>query len=298
MVNLSHRAKRRVGYAAQMSFDPLGPLHAEPRLVTFMTDFGLRDPSAGVLSGVVLGIAPAARTLDLTHAIPPYDVEAGAEALVESLVHLPVGAHVAVVDPGVGTQRRPIAIRCARGDVLIGPDNGLLPPAAAALGGAVAAVILNDERWWGNSRSHTFHGRDLFAPVAAHLAAGVPFGDLGTPLALDTIVQMPPLSIEVVPGELRTVVRIIDGFGTLVFAGGRDDIDEALGALETGEALAVVIGATRVDTVWAHRFGDVAEGEPLCYIDSTGRLALAVNRGSAAERYGAARRSPISITRA
>ena len=203
-----------------MSFDPLGPLHAEPRLVTFMTDFGLRDPSAGVLSGVVLGIAPAARTLDLTHAIPPYDVEAGAEALVESLVHLPVGAHVAVVDPGVGTRRRPIAIRCRRGDVLIGP------------------------------------------------------------------------------GELRTVVRIIDGFGTLVFAGGRDDIGEALGTLVAGEALVVTIGKTRVDTVWAHRFGDVAEGEPLCYLDSAGRLALAVNRGSAAERYGAARRSPISIKRA
>jgi hypothetical protein len=134
-----------------MSFDPLGPLHAQPRLVTFMTDFGLRDPSAGVLSGVVLGIAPEARTLDLTHAIPPYDVEAGAEALVESLVHLPIGAHVAVVDPGVGTQRRPIAIRCGRGDALIGPDNGLLLPAAAALGGAVAAVILDDERWWGSS---------------------------------------------------------------------------------------------------------------------------------------------------
>ncbi|MFM8278733.1 MAG: S-adenosyl-l-methionine hydroxide adenosyltransferase family protein, partial [Candidatus Limnocylindrus sp.] len=200
--------------------------------------------------------------------------------------------------PGVGTRRRPIAIRCRRGDVLIGPDNGLLPPAAAALGGVVAAVILDDERWWGNNRSHTFHGRDLFAPVAAHLAAGVRFGELGTLLSPDSIVQMPQLPIEVVPGELRTVVRIIDGFGTLVFAGGRDDIGEALGTLVAGEALVVTIGKTRVDTVWAHRFGDVAEGEPLCYLDSAGRLALAVNRGSAAERYGAARRSPISIKRA
>ncbi|MFM8628710.1 MAG: S-adenosyl-l-methionine hydroxide adenosyltransferase family protein [Candidatus Limnocylindrus sp.] len=128
--------------------DPLGPMTGDLRLVTFMTDFGLRDPSAGVLSGVVLAMTPNARTLDLTHAIPPYDVEAGAEALVESLVHLPVGAHVAVVDPGVGTQRRPIAIRCTRGDVLIGPDNGLLLPAAQALGGIAAVVVLDDERWW------------------------------------------------------------------------------------------------------------------------------------------------------
>ena len=140
--------------------------------------------------------------------------------------------------------------------------------------------------------------RSLFAPVAAHLAAGVRFGELGTLLSPDSIVQMPQLPIEVVPGELRTVVRIIDGFGTLVFAGGRDDIGEALGTLVAGEALVVTIGKTRVDTVWAHRFGDVAEGEPLCYLDSAGRLALAVNRGSAAERYGAARRSPISIKRA
>ena len=100
--------------------------------------------------------------------------------LANTLPYMPEGVHLAVVDPGVGTQRRPIAIRCARGDVLIGPDNGLLLPAAKALGGVAAVVVLDDERWWGPNRSHTFHGRDLFAPVAAHLAAGVPFGELGS----------------------------------------------------------------------------------------------------------------------
>jgi len=281
-----------------MSFDPLGPLHAQPRLVTFMTDFGLRDPSAGVLSGVVLGIAPDARTLDLTHAIPPYDVEAGAEALVESLVHLPIGAHVAVVDPGVGTQRRPIAIRCGRGDALIGPDNGLLLPAAAALGGAVAAVILDDERWWGSSRSHTFHGRDLFAPVAAHLAAGVPFGDLGTPISPSDLVPATKLPIEIGDGVLHTSVRIVDGFGTLVLTGDRQAIESSIGALTAGEPLKISVGDKQLTTVWANRFGDVPEQEPLCYIDSAGRLALAINRGSAADRYGAVRRTLVVITRA
>ena len=268
------------------------------RLVTFMTDFGLRDPSAGVLSGVVLAMTPDARTLDLTHAIPPYDVEAGAEALVESLVHLPVGAHVAVVDPGVGTQRRPIAIRCVRGDVLIGPDNGLLLPAAKALGGAAAVVVLDDERWWGPSRSHTFHGRDLFAPVAAHVAAGVPFSDLGSPLDASLLVPAAALPIEAKAGELHTVVRIVDGFGTLVLAGDRSDITTALGALEPGQPLRITVGDQKIETVWANRFGDVAEHDPLCYIDSAGRLALAVNRGSAAQRYGATRRTPVVITRA
>ncbi len=268
------------------------------RLVTFMTDFGLRDPSAGVLSGVVLAMTPDARTLDLTHAIPPYDVEAGAEALVESLVHLPVGAHVAVVDPGVGTQRRPIAIRCLRGDVLIGPDNGLLLPAAHALGGVAAVVVLDDERWWGPSRSHTFHGRDLFAPVAAHVAAGVPFGDLGSPLDASLLVPAAALPLEAKAGELHTVVRIVDGFGTLVLAGDRSDITTSLGALEPGQPLGITVGTTKIQTVWANRFGDVPEQAPLCYIDSAGRLALAVNRGSAAERYGATRRTPVVITRA
>ena len=268
------------------------------RLVTFMTDFGLRDPSAGVLSGVVLAMTPDARTLDLTHAIPPYDVEAGAEALVESLVHLPVGAHVAVVDPGVGTQRRPIAIRCLRGDVLIGPDNGLLLPAAHALGGVTAVVVLDDERWWGPSRSHTFHGRDLFAPVAAHVAAGVPFGDLGSPLDASLLVPAAALPLEAKAGELHTVVRIVDGFGTLVLAGDRSDITTSLGALEPGQPLGITVGTTKIQTVWANRFGDVPEQAPLCYIDSAGRLALAVNRGSAAERYGATRRTPVVITRA
>ncbi len=278
--------------------DPLGPMQGSLRLVTFMTDFGLRDPSAGVLSGVVLAMTPDARTLDLTHAIPPYDVEAGAEALVESLVHLPVGAHVAVVDPGVGTQRRPIAIRCVRGDVLIGPDNGLLLPAAKALGGIAAVVVLDDERWWGPNRSHTFHGRDLFAPVAAHVASGVPFGDLGSPIDASLLVPAAALPIEAKAGELHTVVRIVDGFGTLVLAGDRSDITTALGALEPGQPLRITVGDQKIETVWANRFGDVAEHDPLCYIDSAGRLALAVNRGSAAQRYGATRRTPVVITRA
>lgn len=281
-----------------MTFDPLGPIEAEPRLVTFLTDFGLRDPSAGVLSGVVLGIAPSARTLDLTHAIPPFDVEAGAEALVESLVHLPVGAHVAVVDPGVGTERRPIAVRCGRGDALIGPDNGLLLPAAAALGGAVAAVVLDDERWWGSSRSHTFHGRDLFAPVAAHLAAGIPFGDLGTSIDVSKLVPPTAIPVTIRDGELQTAVRIVDGFGTLVLAGDRSSIESALGTLAPKTPLTLSVAGVQVSTVWAARFGDVSIGDPLCYIDSTGRLALAINLGSAAERFGAGRRDAVIIRRA
>jgi S-adenosylmethionine hydrolase len=159
-------------------------------------------------------------------------------------------------------------------------------------------VILDDERWWGPRRSHTFHGRDLFAPVAAHLAAGVPFGDLGTQIDPADLVPATKLPIEIGDGVLHTSVRIVDGFGTLVLTGDREAIESSIGPLTTGEPLKIKVGDQTVTTVWANRFGDVPEHEPLCYIDSTGRLALAVNRGSAADRYGAVRRTLVVITRA
>ena len=162
----------------------------------------------------------------------------------------------------------------------------------------MAAVILDDERWWGSSRSHTFHGRDLFAPVAAHLAAGVPFGDLGTPISPSDLVPATKLPIEIGAGVLNTSVRIVDGFGTLVLTGDRQAIEASIGALTSGDPLKISVGDKQLTTVWANRFGDVPESQPLCYIDSAGRLALAINRGSAAERYGAVRRTPVVITRA
>ena len=131
-----------------------------------------------------------------------------------------------------------------------------------------------------------------------HVAAGVPFGDLGSPLDASLLVPAAALPIEAKAGELHTVVRIVDGFGTLVLAGDRSDITTALGALEPSQPLRITVGDQKIETVWANRFGDVAEHDPLCYIDSAGRLALAVNRGSAAERYGATRRTPVVITRA
>jgi S-adenosylmethionine hydrolase len=134
--------------------------------------------------------------------------------------------------------------------------------------------------------------------VAAHLAAGVPFGDLGTPISPSDLVPATKLPIEIGDGVLHTSVRIVDGFGTLVLTGDRQAIESSIGPLSAGEPLKISVGDKKLTTVWANRFGDVPEQEPLCYIDSAGRLALAVNRGSAAERYGAVRRTLVVITRA
>ena len=137
--------------------------------ISFMTDFGVGSSAPAVCRGVMLDIAPDARLVDVTHAIRHFALRDGAFLLARSVPYFPVGVHVAVVDPGVGTARRPIALKVSRGDYLVGPDNGLLVPAARALGGVVAARALENRALWLPSVSHTFHGRDIFSPVGAHL---------------------------------------------------------------------------------------------------------------------------------
>ena len=137
-----------------------------------MTDWGARDPSAAICRGVILGIAPDALLVDITHDVKKYNVRHGALMLWCALPFLPVGAHVAVVDPGVGTKRRPVALQTARGDYLVGPDNGLLLPGAERLGGVVRAHVIDNTSYRLPVLTSTFHGRDLFSPAAAHLAIG------------------------------------------------------------------------------------------------------------------------------
>ena len=144
-------------------------------LITLLSDFGLDDAYLGQMKGAILAVAPAVTLVDLTHAVPPQDVFAGAFLLWTALEPFPAGTiHLAVVDPGVGSERRAVALRAQRGDVFVGPDNGLLWPAVERLGGCGQAIELNEPRFWRTNVSSTFHGRDLFGPVAGHLANGVP----------------------------------------------------------------------------------------------------------------------------
>src|SRR5687768_16318680 len=163
----------------------------ERPIITFLTDFGLNGATAAC-RGVMLSICRDAQIIDVGHDIRKFAIRDGAFLLRFALPYVPVGVHVGVVDPGVGTRRRPIGIRTARGDVLIGPDNGLLPPAADALGGAVEARELTNRDLWLPVTTSTFHGRDIFSPVAAHLAAGdAEFATVGPEIALDSLIRLP-----------------------------------------------------------------------------------------------------------
>lgn len=251
-------------------------------LISLLTDFGLRDPSAAILHGVIAGIAPEARVVDITHEVRKYRIRDGALLLWCALRWLPVGVHVAVVDPGVGTERRPLAVRVGRGDVLIGPDNGLLLGPVDRLGGATAAVELANPAYRLSRVSTSFHGRDLFAPAAAHLAAGAVFEDLGPSVDLATLVPSPLPRARVSGGAVESVVIYVDTFGNVKLSALMDDLDAGLGQLEPGRRVRVGRADGSVLTLpFVETFGSVDAGAALLYRDSYDRACIAVNQGSA-----------------
>ncbi len=264
----------------------------ERPIITFLTDFGL-DGAAATCRGVMLGICRDAQIVDIGHTVRKYAIDDGAWILRASLPYMPVGIHVAVVDPGVGTERRPIAIRAGRGDVLVGPDNGLLPPAAQVLGGAAEARLLSNRNYWLPATTATFHGRDIFSPVAAHLAAGdAAFELLGPPLALEELARLPVPRAAVRDGGLETAVTYVDSFGNARLAGGRDDLVAAIGSLAGEPRVEIALdgadgAAARQETTnFRQTFGRAPLGSSLVYVDSSGGLALADNQGNLAARLG------------
>ena len=266
-------------------------------VVTLLTDFGLRDVSAAICRAVVLDICPDAEVIDLSHDIRKYAVRDGALALWCALPYVRVGFHVAVVDPGVGTVRRPIAIRVARGDVLIGPDNGLLVPAAERLGGAVEARLLENPAYRLPLVTSTFHGRDVFAPAAAHLARGSSFESLGSAIP-DELVPSPIPAAAAVDGGLATEVIYEDTFGNLKLSALLEDVRAATGGDPVGAAFEVELDGGRAITMpWARTFGLVGPGEPLLYEDSYGRACIAVNQGHAAQALGLADGTRLQLRR-
>jgi S-adenosylmethionine hydrolase len=270
--------------------------------ISFMTDFGVGSSAPAVCRGVMLDIAPEARLVDVTHAIRHFALRDGAFLLARSVPYFPIGVHVAVVDPGVGTARRPIALQVGRGDYLVGPDNGLLVPAAVALGGIVAARALENRALWLPSVSRTFHGRDIFSPVAAHLATGTPFDSVGP--ALDptetATLEMPIATPR--DGGLDTSVLLIDAFGNCRLAGETSDLVTALGEMERGRWFDLVLPERgtrppeRVRVPWVATFGDVAVGSPLLFEDADyAGPALAVNLGSAADELALDLDTPVRL---
>lgn len=257
--------------------------------ISLCTDYGYSDGFVAACHGVIARIAPHARVLDVTHAVPPGDVRRGSVILADTLRWLPPAVHVAVVDPGVGTGRRGIALVSGdAGDavsaVLIGPDNGLLLPAAHTLGGVRAAYELTDSAYRLPTLSATFHGRDIFAPAAAHLACGVSPDALGPAVNPKSLVTLPAPLCQVDGQRIQVEVLNVDHFGNVALAAGTDEL-EAIG-LRTG-ATATLRWPTGTEPVLVGTtFADVAQGELVLLVDSAGHLAVACRGSSAADRTG------------
>jgi S-adenosylmethionine hydrolase len=257
--------------------------------ITFLSDYGNADEFVGVCHGVIARRCPSARVIDITHGIPRHDVQTGALVLRGALVYMPAGVHLAVVDPGVGAAgpraRRAVALRTAAEDrVLVGPDNGLLSLAAERLGDVLEAYDVGDSAVRLEPVSRTFHGRDIFAPVAAALAAGEALASLGDPIAVDELCRLALPRAELGDGALRTHVLRADTFGNLILDASAEQL--AAAGVSGGATISVDV-AGRVQTArHASTFAEVAAGELLLYEDALQMATLAVNRGSAAEQLG------------
>lgn len=256
-----------------------------PPVITFLSDYGHSDPFVGVCHAVVARICPEAHVVDLTHAVPRHDIRRAALVLRSALPYLPAGVHLAVVDPEVGAERRAVALRLADERLLVGPDNGVLAPAAARGDGVVEAVEIGRSPFRLEPVSATFHGRDLFAPVAAHLAAGTPLAEAGTPLDPDELValELPRARLE---GEVLVAHALTtDAFGNVALDASHAEL--AGSGLRLGHPVDIEVGgAAPVRTRYARTFADVAPGALLVYEDADRMLAVALNRGSARETLG------------
>jgi hypothetical protein len=263
-------------------------------MLTLLTDFGTQDVYVGVMKGVIAQINPTVPVVDLTHAIPPQDVAAARFHWMNAVPYFPAGTvHVCVVDPGVGGARRAIALRLGDMGYLVAPDNGVvsgvldpvsshIPPSALA-----AVELTNPDYWRTETPSATFHGRDIFAPVGAHLASGVPLNQVGTPIPLESLVSLPIPPVQPMPGGVSGVVQHIDIFGNL--------ITTIPGTAVESSQWAAQVGNTPIPGKIT--YGDASVGELLALVGSHGWVEIAVNHGSAAQVLTAAIGMPITIQR-
>jgi S-adenosylmethionine hydrolase len=258
-----------------------------PPVITFLSDYGLADEFVGICHAVMVAICPEARVIDVSHGIPRHDVRAGALILRGMVAFTLAGAvHLAVVDPDVGAQRRAVALRAADGRAFVGPDNGLLWLAAEASGGVVESVDIARSPLRLEPVSATFHGRDIFAPVAAHLAAGTPIAEVGDPCDPDDLVRLElraPRFLD--DGTVEASAIYVDRFGNVQLNVEHEEL--ARSALKLGRALELDVGSGSVHrATFARTFAEVEPGALLVYEDAARRLAVAVSHGDAARRLG------------
>jgi S-adenosylmethionine hydrolase len=265
-----------------------------PRPIALLTDFGHRDPFVGICHGVILRADPAIARIDITHGIKRQDVRAGALALADAAPYMPGDCvFLAIVDPGVGGARRAVAIEAGDGTLFVGPDNGLLFAAVTLRGGASRAFEISNSDWRLEPVSNTFHGRDVFAPVAAQLATGTPIEQCGDELDSSELHRLPEPRIEWSGDGVSTSVIAIDEFGNVRLAGHFSD----LGKVYRGDRLMVSAHGHSKAARAASAYADGNDNSLLLIEDSTGSLTLAINEGDAAGELGVQTGDGVRIVR-
>ena len=261
--------------------------------ITFLTDFGLKDDFVGTCHGVMKRIAPDVQIIDITHGIPPTAVLQGALVLANTIEFMPVGVHLAIVDPGVGGPRRALVLRDEGGRLFVGPDNGLLLPAASRNGIAAVHELANPE-YALESISRTFHGRDLFSPAAAHLANGVALEALGPPLDPDSLIRLDVPAPAIADGAIRATMLYVDSFGNIALNLTRADVEEL--GIVSGARVELELAGEWYYAVMARTFADARPGDVILYEDSYKNMSVAISNGNAGRMLHAAPGQSIRIT--
>lgn len=277
---------------ALFSMSLLGCAATPPPTVAFLSDFGTVDDSVAICKGEMIRVAPQVRIIDITHQVTPYAVDEAARFLAGSISSFPAGTvFLCVVDPGVGSDRKPIAVRTDSGQIYVGPDNGLI---TLVEGLAEAREITNTHWMLSGTPSSTFHGRDIFSPVAAHLARGDRFADVGPVVPVEKLVRLKLSAAAVDAAGLTGEVIGLDGpYGNLV-----TNVPQATFAklgYNLGDTVTATVDGKALSMPFVRTFSDVPEGQPLLYIDSRGRLAAAINQGDFSKINGITPPARLSI---
>jgi len=263
--------------------------------VTFLSDYGHDDVFVGVCKGVIAGIAPHVRILDVTHLVAPQDVEQGATALATAMPFMPVGVHLALVDPMQDKAARGIAVATTDGSVLVGPDNGLLSFAWDARGGIERAVEITNERLFRDTVHRTFRGRDVFAPVVAHLANGGALDDLGSALKTPSLKRLAVREAVVDDDHVHAEIRTVDHFGNVSLNIARSDLEAA--GIALGDTVELRCNGRTMSVPFTLTYGEVAAGRLALCEDSFRSVQLAVNAGHASRHLRVSRGDPVVIAR-
>jgi S-adenosyl-L-methionine hydrolase (adenosine-forming) len=263
--------------------------------LTFLSDYGHDDVFVGVCKGVIAGIAPQVRIIDVCHLISPQDVEAGAHALAAAMPFMPRAVHLAVVDPQHAEHSRGVAIRTKDDSIFVGPDNGVLSHAWEGRGGVTAAVEITNEELWLEQIHATFRGRDVYAPVAAQLALGRSFDDVGPTVKPADLVRLPVRSATVDDDHVHAEIRAIDHFGNVALNLARADLEAA--GIALGDTVELRCNGRTLTVPFTHSFGEVPSGRLSLCEDSFRAIQLAINAGRANQELRVSRGDPIVIAR-